>query len=60
MTNKPIRVVVLPRGFMEGLLAEQAVREESEENAARLTEGTLRTSWSMLEWAKAQMNRRAN
>ena len=45
---------------MEGLLAEQAVREESEENAARLTEGTLRTSWSMLEWAKAQMNRRAN
>ncbi len=55
-----MRVVVLPKEIVEGLLAEQAIREEAEEDAARLAEGTLRVSWGLLNWAKAQMSYKAS
>jgi hypothetical protein len=55
MTDVPIRVVVLPDLVAMLLLAEQDIMEVAEEEAARLTEGSLRTSWECLEWAKAHM-----
>lgn len=56
MTDRPKVVMVkLNQREMETLLAEQALAHQAELEAARESVGTLRVSWELLHWAKAQM-----
>ena len=60
MTKASEVVANLPLGMLDTLLVEAEEIHEAEQAAARLTEGSLRTSWGLLNWAKAQMSRRAS